>query len=409
MLICDIAQFYSPLGGGVKRYLEDKRLHLARRTRHRHLLVIPAADDGVDRHPEGLTVRIRSPRLPGSRSYRILLDEERILEVLGAERPDLIEVGDPYRSAWIGLRAGRLLGVPVVAFYHSDYPRAFGRTVERFLGATAGRIFSRWTHHYVVDLYNRMDATVVASAGLAGTLASCGIQRIHTIPLGTDPAIFFPRPSRDKIRTELKLPAEAPLLLFIGRLAREKNIRPLVGLTDPDLPGHAPWHLLLVGDGELGDWVRKEAETRPNLHWLPYCGDPARLAEIYSAADLFVHAGACETFGIVSLEAQACGTRVLAVEGGGLADSLAGESPQLLARSPSTPDLAAAVRRGLALPDSPELRRERRRRITRTFSVEATFGQLTALYEQLADRSRIPAAPPRPPPPHVRDRSALSH
>lgn len=400
MIVCDITQFYSPLGGGVKRYLTDKRHRLARIPDGRHVLIVPSRRDHITRKANSTVIEIRSPRLPGSKSYRILLAHRRILAAVARERPDIIEVGDPYRTAWIGLDAGRRLGVPVVAFYHSDFPRALERTIARFSGPLAARALSAPIRRYLRRLYNRMDATVVAAGRLAGTLQAQGWRNIAHIPLGTDPALFCPRDSAARIRTEFGLRPDTRLLLFIGRLAREKGIRQLVTALDLLPPDGPPCHLALVGDGELADWVHTEAGHRSNLTWLPYCESAERLADLYSAADWFVHAGRWETFGIVSLEAQACGTPVLAVRGGGLEESLSTEPAPLFADDNSPAALARAIATALGRPAAtPAERAARHRAIAEHFSVDRTFDRLFELYRQLIDRSRARAQSDGNPPP----------
>ncbi len=397
MIICDIAQFHSPLGGGVKRYLHDKRLRLEACPGCRHVLIIPSYRNHVTAGPGHAVYEIESARLPGSKSYRMLLDKPRILEAVRREKPDLIEVGDPYRTAWIGLQAGRELGIPVVAFYHSDFPRALDRTIARFSGRLIARGLSAPIRRYICRLYNRMDATIVASSHLVETLRRSGIQRIEHIPLGTDTALFRPRDSRERVRAEFGVPAEARLLLFVGRLAREKGIKNLIGALDRLAPEAPPVHLALVGDGELDDWVHLEANRRPNLTWLPYCESADRLADLYCAADLFVHAGRWETFGIVSLEAQACGTPVLAVRGGGLEESLSCEPTPLLAAAGTPEALAAAIESALRRsPVSPAERLARHRALAGRFSIDRTFERIFALYGRLIDQNRRKAAASAP-------------
>ena len=407
MTICDIAQFHSPLGGGVKRYLHDKRLRLEARPGCRHVLIIPSYRNHVTAGPGHAVYEIESARLPGSKSYRMLLNKQRIMEAVRREKPDLIEIGDPYRTAWIGLEAGRQLGIPVVAFYHSDFPRALDRTIVRFSGKLIARGLSAPIRRYIRRLYNRMDATVVASSHLVDTLRRGGIKRIEHIPLGTDTQLFRPRDSRDRVRAEFGVPAGARLLLFVGRLAREKGIKNLIGALDRISPDSPPVHLALVGDGELDDWVHYEAYRRPNLTWLPYCESAERLADLYSAADLFVHAGRWETFGIVSLEAQACGTPVLAVRGGGLEESLSCEIEPLLAEAATPEALAAAIDSALRrAPGSLAERVARHQSLATRFSIDRTFEQIFALYRRLIDENRRKrAAVPQPAPSAVGDPS----
>ncbi len=397
MTICDIAQFHSPLGGGVKRYLHDKRLRLEARPGCRHVLIIPSYRNHVTAGPGHAVYEIESMRLPGSKSYRMLLNKQRILEAVRREKPDLIEIGDPYRTAWIGLEAGRQLGIPVVAFYHSDFPRALDRTIVRFSGTLIARALSAPIRRYIRRLYNRMDATIVASSHLVDTLRRGGIRRIEHIPLGTDTALFRPRDSRDRVRAEFGVPPEARLLLFVGRLAREKGIKNLIGALDRLSPESPPVHLALVGDGELDDWVHLEANRRPNLTWLPYCESAERLADLYSAADLFVHAGRWETFGIVSLEAQACGTPVLAVRGGGLEESLSCEQAPLLATAGTPEALAAALDGALCRPFVSSAERVARHHgLADRFSIDRTFEKIFALYQRLIDENRRRSAVPQP-------------
>ncbi len=407
MKICDIAQFYSPLSGGVKRYLLDKQRFLAERPGAHHLLIIPSHRNAVTRTASATIHEIKSPRLIGSRSYRLLVARRRILEIVSNEKPDLIEVGDPYRTAWIGLEAGRKLGIPVVAFYHSDFPRAIGRTVRKFAGGWMEQIISRPIQRYIVRLYNRMTATVVSSVRLCDVLEACGIERIVHVPLGTNVQLFRPQPSRDRVRRELGLAGDVRLLLFVGRMAREKNIKNLIAALDELSGENDPVHLLLVGDGELHERVIAEAARRTNLTWMPYCESAQRLADFYSAADLFVHGGKYETFGIVSLEAQACGCPVLAIREGGVEDTTRGEERPWLASDGSPKALAAGIDRFLRAGDSAESRDARRRRIEKHFSIASTFERMLALYEHLISHGTIQGFPAEPPVSHELSRQTL--
>jgi alpha-1,6-mannosyltransferase len=142
------------------------------------------------------TYAIASPRIPGTQSYRLLYRIGRIRAILETERPDLVEVGDPYHLGWAVSRLTRRLGLPLVSFYHSDYPRALERTVERFLGKRPAKWSQRALSRYIVGLYNRMTATFVASASTLETLHQCGVHRLYQTPIGLDTEVFSPRGNR---------------------------------------------------------------------------------------------------------------------------------------------------------------------------------------------------------------------
>jgi alpha-1,6-mannosyltransferase len=106
------------------------------------------------------------------------------------------------------------------------------------------------------------------------------------------------------------------LLLYAGRLATEKNVRTLFeafALLHQREPGR--FHLLAVGDGSLRSALRRLQEKTGAVSWTPYCSEAPRLARYYRAADLFVHPSINETFGLVTLESQACGTPVVGIRG----------------------------------------------------------------------------------------------
>ena len=315
--ICDIVQFFSPMSGGVRRYVEEKVRYLLANTPHQHCLVIPSHRSAITRLDRRTIYEIRSPRLIGSASYRILMNRKEILAAVDAEHPDVIETGDPYRAAWIGLEAAQRIGIPAVAYYHSDYPRALGRTLKKYVGRQLGALIAPVIRSYLVRLYNRMSVTVVPSRHCYDALEAIGIARLELIPLGTNLDVFYPRDSRDRLLRELGLGSGIHLLLYVGRLAREKNIRSLFAMMEQLQDDERRHHLLIVGDGEQRDEVEEKAREVKWLTWLPFTDSRERLADLYAAADLFVHAGNRETFGLVSLEAQACGTRVLAVRGRG--------------------------------------------------------------------------------------------
>jgi alpha-1,6-mannosyltransferase len=325
----------------------------------------------------------------GSNSYRMLVSRKKIMHAIEKEKPDLIEVGDPYRAAWIGLKAAQVSNIPIVAFYHSDYPRALDRTLRKYAGTRIEALISPLIQRYLIRLYNRMTATVVSSKHCHDALLNIGIKNLRQIALGTNLDTFSPRHSRARIFKEMGISEDTKLLLFVGRLAREKNIRSLFDMMELLKESPQAHHLALIGDGEWSGEVSRKSREEKNISWLHFSDSPDRLADIYSAADLFVHAGDCETFGLVSLEAQACGTRVLAVRGGGLDEGLSKEDTLIMARDKSGKALAEAVGKIWDLEESEIERGLRRKNMEKYFSWNTTFLKLTTLYSELVQKKPI--------------------
>jgi alpha-1,6-mannosyltransferase len=315
--ICDLTQFYSPLSGGVKRYVHEKADYIRNGTNDEHLLIVPGErTERID----GDRLRfysIRSPLISRTARYRALLDLRSVGEILEREQPDIIESSDPYQVGWKAIAFGRSARVPVVAFYHSHFPEAYLRGASKLLGHRAGKSLMSAAQRYVRKMYNRFEATLVPSKPLAQILEAWGVRNTRLVPLGVNTNNFAPGPDDSwETRQALGIEPGPKLLLYVGRLAPEKNTAALFQAFAM-LAKRRRWEyqLLVIGDGPQRQQLRRlEAETQ-SVKWIQYCTDPLELARYYRAADLFVHPGMQETFGLVALESQACGTPVVGIRG----------------------------------------------------------------------------------------------
>jgi alpha-1,6-mannosyltransferase len=308
--ICDLTQFYSPLSGGVKRYVHEKIDYIQTRSPDdEHILVIPGAKTDVIEAKRSRIYSIHSPLVSRSSRYRALLNLRAIGEIIERERPDIIESSDPYQVGWKAVSVGRLLRIPVVGFYHSHFPEAYLRGPARFLLAAA--------REYVRKLYNNFEATFVPSEQLARVLEDWGVRNVRIVNLGVNTDSF----SSDlddsaETRRTLGIELNRKLLLYVGRLAQEKNTETLFA-SFAMLAKRRPheFELLIIGDGPEREQLRQLQTQTGNVKWIQYCTDSLELARFYRAADLFVHPGVQETFGLVALESQACGTPVIGIRG----------------------------------------------------------------------------------------------
>jgi alpha-1,6-mannosyltransferase len=320
MHIVDATLFYSPTSGGVKRYLLAKQSWLRAHTGWRHSILVPGAHS---LHQPGDVSTIAGGLVPGTFNYRLPLNPLRWARALDALEPDLIEVGDAFHPAWAAWRVAERRGIPLMAFYHSNFPELAGRR----LGPRVQR-FIEW---YVRLTYERCAQVFAPSRYMVDYLRSIGVKHAIFQPLGVDLETFNPvRRGRD-LRRELNLPRDTRLLAFAGRFSNEKNI-PL--LLDTFAKLGAPYHLLLIG----GD----ESSRSGNVTRVPYCRDPGVLAQWLASADAFVHAGAHETFGLIVVEALACGRPVVATRAGALPEIVTPEVG-VLAEPQSASSLAAAI------------------------------------------------------------------
>lgn len=379
--VCDIVQAWGPKSGGVKRYVRGKMDYAGSCPFLEHVLIVPGGQDARRWEQRSLVYEIESFPIVGTQGYRLLLNRDRMLEIIDREAPDVLEVGNAYRPAWVAVEAGQRERIPVVAFYHSDFPRALGEKLKEIVGLSLGEPFTRAVEHYLAELYNQMDAVLVATVDFQKRLHTMGVERVVRIPLGTDTNLFYPRDSRSRVLEELGLPEETRLLLFVGRFADMKNLPVLLASLDELPPEGGPYHLVLVGDGEKRAMVGRAASERSDVTWYPYVEDHDKLAALYSAADLFVNPGTRETFGLVSVEAQACCTPVLGVRRGGMDETL--QEGEIMAEEATPSALAEAAGRILARKETEEVRVARRRWVENHFSLKRTFDRLFSFYGDL--------------------------
>jgi alpha-1,6-mannosyltransferase len=301
----------------VKRYVHEKTNYIRNGTADEHVLIVPGEKTERIGDDRSRIYSIRSPLISRSARYRALLDLRAVGEILEREQPDIIESSDPYQVGWKAITFGKAAGIPVVAFYHSHFPEAYLRGISKLVGERAGNTLMSAAQRYVHNMYNRFEATFVPSKPLAEILREWGVRNTRLVPLGVNINDFNPLGDDSAEARPAKVSAPGrTLLLYVGRLAPEKNTATLFeafSILAKRRPGE--FALLVIGDGPQRTQLhRLEAETR-SVTWIQYCTDPLELARYYRAADLFVHPGMQETFGLVALESQACGTPVLGIRG----------------------------------------------------------------------------------------------
>lgn len=346
MKICDLTQFYSPVSGGVKRYVHEKIAFIQRhRPDDEHVLIVPGEKTESVVNGRSRICTIHSPLISRSSRYRALLNLRAVGEILEREKPDIIESSDPYQVAWKAISAGASLRRPVIAYYHSHFTEIYERSVQRYLGRVLANQAGRFLRSYVRNLYNRFQCILVPSETLAEILTEWGVKNVRALPLGVDTTVFRPQPDdRTETRKSLGIPAESELLLYVGRLSSDKNARVLFDafdLVEQAQPGR--FNLLVVGDGPMRTNLISGQRKGASITWVRYVVDSVGLARLYRASDLFVHPGVHETFGLVALESQACGTPVVGIRGSRM-DRIIQNGTNAWADENSAPALATAIR-----------------------------------------------------------------
>ena len=289
------------------------------------------------------TFRCRAVRSPWAPQYPLAIPPfYRSLRRFRQHEYDLVHTHTPFSLGLAGLRWAESHELPIVSTYHTLYDRyahylaAFPRRYARF------RI-AKHTNWY----YNAVDAVITPSEASYKWLRRHSVETpITIVPTGSPRRAFL---DRAECRSALGLPPDLRTMLYVGRLAREKNLGVLFEMAARAFAVDPSLRLLLVSDGpyrgECAATVRRLG-IGDRVRFVGYV-PRAEVDRYYAAADLFVFPSITETQGLVVQEAMTYGLPAVAVAGGGASAGIEpGENGLVVRNSPD--DFARAVLRVLA-------------------------------------------------------------
>ena len=235
-----------------------------------------------------------------------LFPGRRLRSLIDEARPDAIHIATEGPLGWAARRHCLRKGLPFTTAYHTRFPEM----LQVALGVPLS-----WGYALFRRFHRPSQGVLVPTSGVMAVLQRRGFAHLREWTHGVDTTLFGFQPEPRECVGLGALPR--PVSLFVGRLSHEKNIQ---AFLDLDIPGSK----VVCGVGPLESALR---ERYPDVHWVGVL--PRReLVEVYGAADVFVFPSLHETFGLVMLEAMACGVPVAAFPVDGplqvIADSPAG-------------------------------------------------------------------------------------
>jgi 1,2-diacylglycerol 3-alpha-glucosyltransferase len=327
---------------------------------------------------DGPVFRMPSLPLPMRAPYRLTLPLVSRRNLNGViKRLSLVHVHSPFVTGWMGMRYARRYGMPLVYTYHTQLEAyahyvPFEPNATRFAASPLTRAFA-----------NHADAVVVPTPAMAARLRELRVNvRIEVVPSGVDVEFFGQGRPDEALRSRLGVAHGGRLLLYVGRLAREKSvellIQALAQVKDDSLK------LVIAGDGPHRRELEREARKAGVMAATRFLGVVSRdeLPNLYASADLFLMPSTTETQGLVLAEALAAGSFVIAADAPQNRDVL-GEAGKVVA--PTAQAFGEAFRTAAGTNGRP---REARAAALR-FSIERQIERMQALYESLLRPARI--------------------
>jgi glycosyltransferase involved in cell wall biosynthesis len=251
--------------------------------------------------------------LAGTKSVGRLID---------AFAPDAVHIATEGPLGWAARGACLARKLPFTTAYHTRFPEY----VQARIGAPLS-----WSYAVLRRFHSAASRVMVPTPTVKADLEHWGFANVVLWTRGVDLDLFRPG-RRDRLATK------PPIFVYVGRVAVEKNVEAFLSL---DLPG-SKW---VVGEGPAMATLKARYPEASYLGVL----QQTELAEVYSAADVFVFPSKTDTFGLVLLEAMACGTPVAAFPVTGPLDVL-GDVPPAQSGGAMDDDLRAACLRALEIP-----------------------------------------------------------
>jgi alpha-1,6-mannosyltransferase len=311
MRIVRLANFVTPRSGGLRTALRELGSGY-RAAGHEPVLVVPGPAYADEDTPQGRVISLPGPLVPAAGGYRLLVDRARLTRLLGALRPDRVEVSDRATLRWTGDWARRH-GVGSVMVSHESLAGLLRPVPAGDL--IADRLNARTAAAY--------DQVVCTTAWAAAEFARIGAPTTR-VPLGVHLDVFRPDRHDPELRARYARPSEL-LVVHCGRLSVEKRVDRSVRAVAALRRTGVRATLVVAGDGPLRERLTAgAARDGVPVRWLGHVADRDRLAALLATADVVVAPGPVETFGLAALEALASGTPVVVSDQSALPEVVGG-------------------------------------------------------------------------------------
>jgi len=298
---------YRPIVNGVVASVDSLAIGLRARG-HEVFCFAPKAPGYIE--DDGPTFRMPSLPLPARTPYRLTLPVVSRRNLNGViAHLSLIHAHSPFVTGWMGARYARRFGIPLVYTYHTQLEQ-YAHYIPFDAGATR-RAASSLTRRYA----NSADAVIVPTEAMRQHLIRMGVtSRIEVVPSGIDLGLFGSGRRSPRVRALLGAGPQDRLVVFVSRLAREKNAALLIAALTHDPLGRT--RLALVGDGPARAALQAQAAELGVAARVRFVGELPReqLPDVYASAEAFAFPSLSETQGLVLAEALAAGAPVISVD-----------------------------------------------------------------------------------------------
>lgn len=344
--------------------------------REGHEVLVIAPDLGVYDYKGAKVVGVKPITFPFYRYRKWGVPSRKVYRELKKFQPDVVHAVNPILLATSAVKAAQKLDLPLVSSYHTHLPKY----LDYYKVYKPAKPLLWW---YIKRNHKNADLNLVTSKAIHDELAEQGIERLDIIPRGVDVIHRHPDYRDEEMRE--RLTGEKPsnkLLVFIGRIAVEKEIHKLLPLLEkrPDIS------LAIIGDGPARTDIEKRFKGTNTVFTGFIHGE--ELSKAFATGDAFIFPSVSETLGLVILESMASGLPVIGAKSGPTNEQVAHGVTGMLYENEDLDSMMEAVS---VLEDEEKLETMRRnaRNEALDYAWDKTSQRLIDFYMEARDRHSV--------------------
>lgn len=293
---------------------------------HEVFLFVPkTSENKLEQVPDNITIYefpgVEFPSYPG---YKMSLPIG-LRKVIKTQRFDILHSHSPFLQGWFCMMVKQVQKVPMVTTYHTHLAEYTGHIFKGIAEERVKHVLNGFMWAFTRNQYNKFDLIFTPSK----------VMKLELEQHGLDPVIEMPNPissvflekqtdieyKKKKIRESFKVPKNARVLLYVGRISFEKRLEVLLEAYKNLEKKYSDLYLVIVGDGPQLGMYKKKAKTLELQNYI-FTGyiHHSQLPIVYQLGDVFISPSDTETQGLTFIEAMSQGCPVIAIKARGPAD-----------------------------------------------------------------------------------------
>ena len=391
MNILLISDVYFPRVNGVSTSIRTFSEQLQKLGHSVHLI---APEYGITTEDESWITRVPARNIFFDPEDKLMKYGEvlRLVPLLKEKKFDLVHIHTPFIAHFAGLKIAKQLALPVLETYHTffeDYLHHYLPWIPKGVAKSLARFISK-------KQCNQLDALIAPSKPMLDVLRTYGVNTpAEVIATGLQTSSFV-EADGNQFRMKYHIPLDKQMLLYVGRVAHEKNIGLLIRVVKLLMLRQPNVLLVITGEGPAEQSLHQQVQrlgVDKHVQFIGYLDRNTELNACYKAADIFVFASKSETQGLVLLEAMAQATAVVAIAELGTASILVeGQGAHI-----STEDETVFAQKINDLLDNPLARNilgdAGKAYALKHWSASAKADEMLNFYRTLQSRHRLDRAP----------------